>query len=134
MFTRKELTEWTSALRANPEQQLTGQLANSDYTKFCCLGKMCEIRGVKRKRGPDFNGYRDGSTVIGTVLPVDLAREFTGESDNCVGNFYKLGMPMLKEYLTAAHANDKGCTWIEIADHFDKYYPCSDEPNSYKGV
>ena len=124
MFTRKELTEWTSALRANPEQQLTRQLANSDYTMFCCLGKLCEVRGIRRIGG---GYYIDGDKEERSRLPITLAKELTGDRRNQVVNFSWFGMPNLKGIYTAAGANDRGCTWIEIADHFDKYYPCSDE-------
>ena len=124
MFTRKELTEWTSALRANPEQQMRNQLANLDYTEFCCLGKLCEIRGLA-KRGGGIYAYRGIEASVG--LPSPLASEFTGDSLNESVRFRRLGMPCLKGSPSAAIANDNGCTWIEIADHFDKYYPCSDE-------
>ena len=138
MFTRKELTEWTSALRANPEQQMTGRLANIEYTKFCCLGKLCEVRGVERwkpsaGRGHGRGAYLDESNTDEPAsfarLPESLALKFTGSRKNDVVGFTQMGMPYLKHCSTAAYANDNGCTWIEIADHFDKYYPCSDETN-----
>lgn len=135
MLTRAELTKWTSALRANPEQQITGGLANDDYTGFCCLGKLCEVfeipRAVDSSEGS--TGYagstRYNDTVAITILPADLAKKF-GDAE---GDFINLNMPILQEYKSAVIANDRGVSWLEIADHFDKYYPCSDEQPKKEG-
>jgi hypothetical protein len=135
MLTRAELTKWTNALRANPEQQLIGSLTNRDATKFCCLGKMCEVFEVPR--WIDSQGNTAGFVDINSagveyptngLLPEELAKKF-GDSAGIFGAFL---MPEMKTvsghvYSSAATANDAGMSWLEIADHFDKYYPCSDE-------
>lgn len=124
MFTRERLTRWTAALRANPEQQQQHRLANSEYTKFCCLGKLCEIEGLARARG---GYYTDTGYIKLSYLPPTLAEAFGDKA----GNFTFLAMPGLQHnfqmYSSAAAANDDGVPWPVIADHFDKYYPCSDE-------
>ncbi len=119
MLTRAELTKWTTALRANPEQQIIGRLTSDGKTGFCCLGKLCQVMGLiairpQLERTPEYQGC-----TVSLPNSINL-----GHPD---GNFEALGMPDLKEYQTAASANDNGATWLEIADHFDEYYPCSDE-------
>ena len=116
-FTRERLTRWTRKMREHPELQYSSYMSNPEYTKFCCLGLLCLVEELAEK---DF-GYPK------RTLTGHLAEEF-GDAG---GGFEILGMPTLeylgKQYDGAAHANDYGVPWSVIADHFDKYYPCSDE-------
>jgi len=131
MLTRKELTAWTDALRANPEQQLTGRLTNCDNTRFCCLGKLCQVMGLVPTQVPipfseSFNlGYGNQYSILPSEM--EVFGDYRGE-------FCALHMPNLGEYHSAACANDDGVSWLEIADHFDKYYPCSDDKQLEVGV
>jgi hypothetical protein len=144
MFTRARLTRWTSALRANPEQQFSGGLISTSGDKMCCLGKLCEVEGLEKVRGSEddqlsyFNGFAfpekdsDGFDITTTgngILEAPLATEF-GSSE---GNFRSFNMPNLRGWSSAVSANDNGVGWIEIADHFDSFYPCSDEPEKKAG-
>ena len=132
MFTRERLTRWTQALRANPEQQMRGCLANGTYTQFCCLGKLYEVEGVARDIGDshrDMGGYiiepKYGAEYA--TLEGQLATDF-GSSGGCFSDHL---MPDLVyggvSYNSAIAANDRLVPWPIIADHFDKHYPCSDE-------
>lgn len=138
-LTKAELKAWTDALRANPEQQLTGMLVNKDRTKFCCLGKFCDLQGLTFTVKPLMTNHAWGyKTEAGhfedTVLPEELAFKLTGETSNTSASFFRMGMPnmsfsvdgKLKVCDNAAQANDSGATWPEIADHFDKYYKTED--------
>lgn len=150
MLTRAELTLWTSALRKNPEQQYEGNLANFDYTMFCCLGKACEVFGVERVKDGSYLNIYDSSrqSYESGVLPIQLKDKILhpGHADR-TGKFSLLKMPDLiwngHVYSSCTYANDgradmpkdyKNTTfqtspvpWRVIADHLDKYYPCADE-------
>lgn len=142
MFTRQRLTAWTKALRENPEQQTIGMLCNLELTKFCCLGKLCEVEGLTFTpvEGTGMAKLPCGNMAL---LPISIVEEFGSNT----GHFGDLGMPNIKKsvynpktekleqlgFTSAAEANDNGCTWAEIADHFDTYYPCSDEPPKRDG-
>lgn len=130
MFTRERLTRWTKALRANPEQQLKGHLANRELTKFCCLGKLAYIEGVNTIIDPD-NPESCMFNFEGTPNRFVLTGQLACELGDSSGRFYIMQMPDLKYkdvvHDSAAEANDSGVPWPVIADHFDKYYPCSDE-------
>ena len=123
MFTRERLTRWTDALRANPEQQISGML--TDGKGFCCLGKLCSIERIPKMSSRTFL-FMLGNTPYeaNSYLDGDLANEFGSR----YGNFKELGMPNLQGHISADVANDSCVTWLEIAEHFDKYNPCSDEP------
>lgn len=133
MFTRARLSRWTAALRANPEQQHVGSLANASYTKFCCLGKLCEVEGIARNPAKSpwsySYGYVFDETRSETRLKASLCKAFGSDR----GHFLSLNMPDLEykqqQYGAAWEANDAGVPWPVIADHFDKYYPCEDEQN-----
>lgn len=123
-LTRAELTKWTDALRANPEQQIDGKLTSDGETGFCCLGKLCQVMGLVVDIGENYDGSTrctyNGEAVF---LTGELAIRF-----GCYkGAFTHLDMPNLHGYSCAASANDNGLAWPVIAEHFDKYYPCSDE-------
>lgn len=127
MFTRERLTRWTDALRARPEKQYReGRLANADFTKTCCLGELCEVEGLERdtRSGGYSQAGESGHYVLIKGWP--LAQGF----GSVRGTFIALNMPDLQysgeRYTTAARANDAGVPWPVIADHFDRYYPCSD--------
>ena len=134
MFTRARLTRWTKALRDNPEQQITHVMTDGEGG-FCCLGKLCEVEGLEPILTTELDkehrimtaksfGYEENNV---SHLPLTIAREF-GHS---YGNFKPLSMPDLIHkgvvWVSAAQANDNNVPWPVIADHFDKYYPCSDE-------
>lgn len=134
MFTRERLTRWTNALRANPEQQISHAMTDGEG-RFCCLGKLCDVEGLEPiliGGGSDYLGsdylerfgYEEDNA---TQLPLIISKEF----GHPFGHFNWLGMPDLfyngKTWPSASWANDNGVPWPVIADHFDKYYPCSDE-------
>jgi hypothetical protein len=126
MFTRERLTRWTKALRDNPHQQITSVLTNGVGTGFCCLGKLCEVEGLTLYRTAyvfDDRGLESTCHLRG-ALAVDLGSP--------TGFFEDLKMPDLVHegvaHRHASDANDEGVPWPVIADHFDKHYPCSDEP------
>lgn len=123
MFTRERLTRWTDALRANPEQQISGML--TDGKGFCCLGKLCSIEKIPKMTSRTFL-FMSGNEMheADAYLDGSLANEFGSR----YGNFKELGMPNLRGQPSADVANDSCISWLEIAEHFDKYYPCSDEP------
>lgn len=134
MFTRERLTRWTSALRANPEQQISTVMTDGEG-RFCCLGKLCDVEGLEPILTKELDwgplsaesfGYEEGNVLH---LPMIIAREF----GNNYGRFKLLGMPDLfyegETWCSAAQANDDNVPWSVIADHFDKYYPCSEENN-----
>lgn len=128
MFTRERLTRWTDALRARPEKQYTaGGLANEDFSKTCCLGELCEVEGLARD--PERLGhYTRGGYSHGGYL--NDRWPLTEDFGSPTGNFPGLEMPGLQHngvvYISAARANDAGVPWPVIADHFDRFYPCSD--------
>jgi hypothetical protein len=127
-LTKSELKAWTDALRANPEQQITGKLVNKLTLEtceigFCCLGKLCETLGGRP--APMYKGLGfDGET---TYLPAQIAEKLAVVTLTRDGSFSHLGMPELCGWCSLAHANDNGATWPEIADHLDKYYPAVEE-------
>lgn len=136
MFTRERLTRWTNALRANPEQQYTGTLANPEMTKFCCLGKLCQLEEIPYRIEPIekcptfiFESEADDMEDVG-VLQGRLAEALGSRT----GDFESLSMPILeyggRSFEQATSANDDSVPWPVIADHFDKYYPCSDEQSA----
>lgn len=133
-MTREQLTIWTTELRNHPEQQQANYLANRDYTKFCCLGKFCDLFGVRSSHGwyGDIDPLVHPDAAWNTFLPPSMARFFGGSIS---GAFEAMGMPYLKgedpegnpyHHASASSANDAGIPWSVIADHFDKYYPCAD--------
>jgi hypothetical protein len=122
MLTREELTRWTSALRANPEQQVSGKLTTDGKTGFCCLGKLCEVMGLE----PHPYLHLPEQMSYGTSWTI-LSGEIETKFGDARGEFEILQMPVLGGHISAAVANDWGATWPEIADHFDRYYPCAEE-------
>jgi len=123
MFSRERLKRWTDALRANPELQISGRLFAGPPeapTGFCCLGMLCKIEGLEFL--PE-GSVRFGEMSDGAILRMPLREEF----GDIVGTFNRLLMPNLGKHPSAAHANDAGVSWPVIADHFDRYYPCSPE-------
>lgn len=126
MFTRERLTRWTDALRESPEQQIAETMTDGSGKGFCCLGKLCDIEGLSPNEA---NNYGDGQGFLPSNLEFDLCGTTHRESEKA--KFRKMDMPDLeyddKTYPDAAQANDAGVPWPVIADHFDKYYPCSDE-------
>lgn len=130
MFTRERLTRWTSALRANPQKQYkNGGLANSDYTKTCCLGELCEVEGLKHASNIDLGRFAEHGLASYGILHKrwQLTKDF---GSNC-GTFREMGMPNLhykgNTFYSAISANDDGVPWPVIADHFDTHYPCADD-------
>jgi len=123
MFTRERLKRWTDALRANPELQTMTRLFNGpsdNPSGLCCLGMLCKVEGLEFLETGE---VRFGETDNAAILKAPLATEL----GDCVGAFSVLEMPRLRGHDSAASANDSGVNWLEIADHFDRYYPCSDE-------
>lgn len=133
MFTRERLTRWTTALRKFPEKQGKGALSSSP-DKFCCLGMLCEVEGVKKEE--NLGGaatYQFPWTAKNLckessgLLEGDLSFEFGDRS----GYFLLLNMPALsyqeKKYENLVEANDREVPWSVIASHLDTFYPCSDE-------
>lgn len=129
MLTRNELTQWTTFLRANPEKQ-TSHVLKNEKGEMCCLGALAECMGVKANWDFkflafyfDFDGVKDSAYLAGNLLKKFGSR---------YGRFKELRMPNIRHegalYCDAADANDAGVPWAVIADHFDKHYPCADEP------
>ncbi len=133
MFTRDRLTRWTKSLRNNGHLQIGGRLMSPDG-KQCCLGHLAVLEGIPHE--PDhcspssrqvwfkFPGCLSEDAAI---LKGTLAEEL-GDPTGC---FDDLKMPHIQygnnEYLSLTSSNDGGVPWVIIADHLDKYYPCSDE-------
>lgn len=144
MFTRERLTRWTAALRANPEQQERSRLTNDEGTKFCCLGKLCMVEGLERVIAKESAVI---STKWGFKLPGVEEPERFGLVGQLATDLYgpgrqqlsDLGMPFIRwdgeTFNCLITANDGvyqanrlvQVPWPVIADHLDKYYPCSDE-------
>lgn len=126
MLTRKELKDWTTALRSGKYKQGDGYLKALDDTgelEYCCLGVLCEIQGIPNKLHKDF--YEFDNDELGTkssLLPRELSLKLGLRE---CGDFIK-GMPKLDGNTSLTHANDNGVSFTEIADHLDKYYPCVD--------
>ena len=114
MLTKEELTAWTTALRANPEQQISGLL--SDGKGFCCLGKLCDVLGLVPTKSPAGVYFYENNYLY---LPDSVADKLGSRS----GNFGDMSMPTLNKFADASRANDSLISWVDIADHFDKYYP-----------
>lgn len=133
MFTRERLTRWTKYLRDNPDQQYKGRLCDPGYTKFCCLGALCEVEGIPHVTRPNIGSVSASSGFLlnGLVQTAALSGDLEAEFGDSYGDFSYLSMPELLwggvTYIKATMANDDSVPWSVIADHFDKYYPCSDE-------
>lgn len=129
MLTRRQLDAWVADLRSYPEKQLKGILLNTDLTKACCLGQLCLTTNQQLKSS------LEGMTLITAdvmtqsgILTGPIARQF-GDSH---GIFSHLNMPSMRlplghPVMSATQANDHGCTWAEIADHFEQHYPCCED-------
>lgn len=112
---------WTAWLRANPDKQGHGRLA--DEGKFCCLGVLCELAVADQVIGePWYDGrithygellHSDDSTLSSySVLP-RAVRDWAGlaASDPRV-HAYTGKHPL-------SYLNDNGFTFLEIADLID---------------
>jgi hypothetical protein len=121
MFTRERLTRWTKFLRENPKLQGAGSLISLNG-KMCCLGALCFVEGL-----PIATPRGQGFILDGELGDTELFGKLEQDFGSATGNFFDLGMRDLQGYRSAASANDFGISWLKIADHFDKFYPCSDE-------
>lgn len=129
MFTRERLSRWTASLRKNAGRQAVGQLLHEDG-KQCCLGHLCEVEGLevdpKTKTRYLFPQAGKVYSEAGFLI-MALKSEFGSGA----GYFSALRMPPLvcqgRAFVSAAEANDNFVSWAVIADHFDAFYPCSDE-------
>ncbi len=133
MLTKTQLRAWTKELRAHPEQQIRGQLVNSDETGFCCLGKLCQTLGLKTE---PVQNSRDETTkgYLGNVC--HLPRQICDLADLTVQG--SLRVPKHTHpaqfanvaiqyggviHRSLADANDSGVPWSVIADWLDANYP-----------
>lgn len=98
---------WTEALRSGEYQQGI-RFLNKDG-RFCCLGVLCEVSGVHKKRHPDGETMYEGWTCI---LPGSMV-EAAGLCSN-LGDLGLNGSPSLTEL---NDSND--FTFDEIADVID---------------
>lgn len=129
MLTKKQLKNWTDALRANPEQQITdGYLVNYEETGYCCLGKLCDTLGMKPS-AVGKNKLFEGSL---SCLPNSVAENSGLDILGAIGYGALANKPAIKDPYTGmtmtslAAANDNGVPWSVIADYLDQYYPAID--------
>ncbi len=105
---------WVADLRSGKHRQTTGCLHR--YKEgYCCLGRLCEVAGIKPVRFAR-NGWRyDGRS---SVLPDSLAPELDS----------KPGQPNQGHLIKM---NDKqGKTFAEIADWVEAYVPVEDSDDT----
>lgn len=99
-FTKKE---WIPALRSGKYKQGRGNLHKSDET-YCCLGVACDL--LKDKLN----------------LTIELTEDYRYFYDEC----FAMLPPKVQRYLdlgqlhgTLANLNDRGMSFIEIADYLE---------------
>lgn len=98
---------WTEALRSGEYPQ--GKRFLNKDGRFCCLGVLCEVSGVHKKRHPDGETMYEGWVAI---LPGSMAEAAGLCSD--LGDLGLNGSPSLTEL---NDSND--FTFDEIADVID---------------
>jgi hypothetical protein len=97
--------KWVTALRSGDYKQGKGKLcslANNGIERFCCLGVLCDVAGVKREPRPDlgFVRYEREATYLPLEFSVDPA------------------LWEAQSYLI--RLNDKGVSFSEIADYIEE--------------
>jgi hypothetical protein len=116
--------KWIAALRANPEQQIKGQLGlrkgENEKPGFCCLGKGAEILGFgiwKEKRNSLFQFFVENSTGV-LDIPSYEALGLRSRS----GTFKKAilinGLTIVS--LTGLNDDVPDFTWTDIADYIEE--------------
>lgn len=95
---------WLKALRSGEYKQ--GQTALRRGDEYCCLGVLCEVKGVRRQpmvEGSDLYEYSSGEGNIGS----------TGWIPDDVMTFPR------KVQLDLADMNDRGTTFVKIANYIE---------------
>lgn len=126
---------WIADLRANPGKQITGTLATKkeDGTVgACCLGQalitICRLEGMDEpwiKRVVfDREDLRDGMEGDFDTKVLKSYKKLGLKSSNGVFDTTSDIQPQPakvgdKEYLCLTEMNDKGMTWLEIADFIE---------------
>ncbi len=100
---------------------------NIDNKEFSCLGVACEVsmKELGLKTTKPFKDREDNTIEYNDVyinLPLEV-RDYFG-FDSCLGerideDYVKIDG---KIYKSLADANDKGCTFNQIADYIEKEY------------
>lgn len=120
---------WLAALRSGEYTQGRNALAKYDYEvgemTFCCLGVLCE---VARRSGVDvqsddlltedhehFNLYNGDME-----LPPPIVVAWAGLEDRCATYTWEYGG--VAGTTTLAEQNDKGASFIRIANTIEKYF------------
>lgn len=136
MLTKSELAAFVADLRANGHRQgrvLLCQDAPDGTQKFCCLGRLAELHNLPREIT---SGGIWVYNFVGELFSFRKTNHLTGQLEKKLGmgpfgTFPSLGMPDMlvnsQPQESLASANDAGATFAEIADHLERYYPCSDE-------
>jgi hypothetical protein len=109
--------KWLNALRSGKYQQTQRRL--HDENGFCCLGVLCDLYGkehnVEWEINEDFGKYMFQNKVA--CLPFSVI-EWSGIADSGPLVYYG---PGAGEICTLADLNDKGSTFIEIADVIEEH-------------
>ena len=121
--------KWIESLRANPDRQCIDVLGTGSARSYkaCCLGELhiCYHR-VKSKKMPFSDGvlsdgmFNDGSYGLRREVSVlSNSYDMYGLRDD-MGRLYQPVISGNKRLHSLAEMNDRGWTWLMIADYVDK--------------
>ena len=108
-------TKWVAALRSGDYKQGTDYLKKDDC--YCCLGVLCEISKLETGFGIDENKIENkmknntGNEIDGNKTIANTIQDWAGLKCKS-GGFVLIG----GEIISLAQHNDKGRTFLEIAD------------------
>jgi hypothetical protein len=80
------LNEWTGALESGQYKQGTGLLCESlvkggdEYSKYCCLGVLCKIKGTLKGSSFDFSVLGDEGAYFSILSPNNPCTKYIGRS------------------------------------------------------
>ena len=107
---RKLKAKWLQALRSGSYRQTSGELANDEGTKFCCLGVLADIQGCTWKIGRNGEG----------LVPVNKAnRSIVPNSDDWLPPTRAGGLSHDTQEALAS-MNDDGASFKKIAAYIEK--------------
>lgn len=115
---KEKAMELVKALRSGDYTQIEGRLKTDEG--FCCLGVMCDLdqnSNEWNKRHPDQRYYTYLNCSVG--LPMDTMSFFGMKTnDGSLPNHLPIKIGDIS-YSSLAEANDKGCTFNQIADYIE---------------
>jgi len=116
---KRKAMQLVEALRSGEYSQGIGQLVDS-ADNFCCLGVACNISKADLPWKTYCAGWGMGGQT--SILPIAIQKDFGFHSDSGRRRDRKDIIINGRQFKSLANANDRGCTFDQIADYIEEHY------------